>query len=90
MACGLLNHRSQSMAQLPQFVFSPSTLISAIGFMRGADTTPATPARDWRSVTVDVVIPARNEQDNIVRCLASVVRQTRQPRTHCRRRRREH
>ena len=69
------------MAQLPHFVFSPSTLISAIGLMRGPDTTPATPARDWRSVTVDVVIPARNEQDNIVRCLASVLRQTRQPRT---------
>ena len=49
--------------------------------MRGADTTPATPARDCRSVTVDVVIPAHNEQDNIVRCLASVMRQTRQPRT---------
>ena len=69
------------MAQLPHFVFSPSTLIGAIGLMRGPDTTPATPARDWRSVTVDVVIPARNEQDNIVRCLASVLRQTRQPRT---------
>ena len=69
------------MAQLPTFVFSPSTLLSAIGFMRGPDTTPATPARDWRTVTVDVVIPARNEQDNIVRCLASLLGQTRQPRT---------
>ena len=49
--------------------------------MRGPDTTPATPARDWRSVTVDVVIPAHNEQDNIVRCLASVLGQTRQPRS---------
>jgi len=49
--------------------------------MRGPDTTPATPARDWRSVTVDVVIPAHNEQDNIVRCLASVLSQKRQPRS---------
>ena len=69
------------MAQLPHFVFSPSTLISAIGFMRGPDTTCATPARDWRSVSVDVVIPAHNEQCNIVRCLASLLGQTRQPRT---------
>jgi glycosyltransferase involved in cell wall biosynthesis len=69
------------VAQLPHFVFSPSTLISAIGFMRGPDPTPATPAGDWRAVSVDVVIPAHNEQGNIVRCLASLVAQTRQPRT---------
>ena len=68
------------MAQLPHLVFSPSTLLSAIGLMRGPDTTPATPAHDWRTATVDVVIPARNEQDNIVRCLASVFRQTLRPR----------
>ena len=49
--------------------------------MRGPDTTSATPARDWRSVSVDVVIPAHNEQHNIVRCLASLLGQTRQPRT---------
>ena len=49
--------------------------------MRGPDTTPATPAHDWRSAKVDVVIPALNEQDNIVRCLASVLRQTLRPRT---------
>ena len=48
--------------------------------MQGRDTTPPTPARDWRTVTVDVVIPAFNEQDNIVRCLASLVRQTMRPR----------
>jgi len=48
--------------------------------MRGPDKTAATPARDWRTASVDVVIPARNEQDNIVRCLASVLRQTHRPR----------
>jgi Glycosyl transferase family 2 len=68
------------VAQLPHFVFSPNTVISAIGLMRGPDATPATPAQDWRSATVDVVIPARNEQENIVRCLASVLRQTLRPR----------
>ena len=68
------------MAQLPHFVFSPNTLLSVIGLMRGPDTTPATPASDWREATVDVVIPAWNEQENIVRCLASVLRQTLRPR----------
>ncbi len=68
------------MAQFPYFVFSPSTLLSVVGLMRGPDTTWPTPARDWRTATVDVIIPARNEQDNIVRCLASLLRQTRRPR----------
>ena len=68
------------MAQLPTFVFSPNTLLSAIGLMRGPDTTRPQPADDWRDATVDVVIPAHNEQENIVRCLQSVLRQTLRPR----------
>lgn len=43
-------------------------------------TTPPASAPDWRAATVDVVIPALNEQANIVRCLASLRRQTLQPR----------
>ena len=68
------------MAQLPTFVFSPNTLLSAIGLMRGPDTTRPQPADDWRDATVDVIIPAHNEQENIVRCLQSVLRQTLRPR----------
>jgi glycosyltransferase involved in cell wall biosynthesis len=68
------------MATLPYFVFSPSTLLSISGFLRGPDTTRPTPAEDWREATVDVVIPALNEGDNIVLCLASVLRQTLRPR----------
>ena len=68
------------MAQLPYFVLGPNTLLSIIGLMRGRDARRPTPARDWRAVTVDVVIPAFNEQDNIVRCLASLVGQTMRPR----------
>ena len=67
------------MAQLPHFVFSPNTLLSAIGLMRGPDTTRPRPAEDWREATVDVIIPAHNEEENIVRCLASVLRQTLRP-----------
>jgi glycosyltransferase involved in cell wall biosynthesis len=68
------------VAQLPYFVLGPNALLSIIGLMRGRDTTPPTPARDWRAVAVDVVIPAFNEQDNIVRCLASLAGQTMRPR----------
>jgi glycosyltransferase involved in cell wall biosynthesis len=68
------------VAQLPHFVFSPNALLSVIGLMRGPEPAPPTPHRDWREATVDVVIPAFNEEHNIVRCLASVMRQTLQPR----------
>jgi glycosyltransferase involved in cell wall biosynthesis len=76
----LLICQYDTVAQLSLFVLSPSTLLSAIGLMRGADRTPATPAEDWRDAKVDVIIPALNERDNIVRCLDSLIRQTRRPR----------
>lgn len=68
------------MATLPYFVFSPSTILSIGGLLRGPDKTAPTPAEDWRLATVDVVIPALNEAENIVNCLASVARQTFRPR----------
>jgi glycosyltransferase involved in cell wall biosynthesis len=68
------------VAQLPYFVFSPNTLLSVIGLMRGADSTPPTTSGDWHEATVDVIIPALNERENIVRCLESVLRQTLRPR----------
>ena len=69
-----------AVAQFPYFALGPNTLISILGLLRGRDTTTPTPAKDWRTATVDVLIPAFNEQDNIVRCLASVARQTLRPR----------
>jgi glycosyltransferase involved in cell wall biosynthesis len=69
-----------AMATVPYFILSPSTILSLGGLIRGIDTTVATPAEDWRHAVVDVVIPARNEFDNIELCLASVLRQTRKPR----------
>lgn len=68
------------MATLPYFVFSPNTIISLIGLARGPDPTVATPAEDWRTAKVDVIIPALNEEHAIAACLASVLRQTMQPR----------
>ena len=64
------------MATLPYFVLSPSTILSLSGLLRGPDMTKATPAEDWRAATIDVVIPALNEAENIILCLASVARQT--------------
>jgi glycosyltransferase involved in cell wall biosynthesis len=68
------------MATIPYFLLSPSTLLSVSGLFRGPDTTRPTPADNWREATVDVVIPALNEADNIVLCLASVLQQTVRPR----------
>jgi len=68
------------MATLPYFVFSPSTILSTIGILRGPDPTVPTPAEDWRTAKVDVVIPCLNEEAHIVLCLESVLRQTLKPR----------
>lgn len=68
------------MATMPYFVFSPTTVVSFIGLLHGPDPTEPTPAEDWQQAVVDVVIPALNEEEHIVLCLASIARQTRQPR----------
>ena len=68
------------MATAPWFVISPNTLVSLIGLIRGPDKTEPTPVEDWRAATVDVVIPAFREQDNIVYTLSSLMAQSMQPR----------
>ncbi|MCJ0826191.1 glycosyltransferase [Luteimonas sp. 50] len=68
------------MATAPWFVLSPNALLSAIGLLHGPDKTVPTPAEDWRTAVVDVVIPAYKEEDNIIHCLASLARQTVRPR----------
>jgi glycosyltransferase involved in cell wall biosynthesis len=68
------------VATIPYFIFSPSTILSLSGILRGPDPTRPTPAEDWRTAKVDIVIPALNEADNIILCLASVLRQTVKPR----------
>ena len=68
------------MATTPYFVFSPNTILSVLGLVRGPDKTAPTPTEDWRTARVDVVIPALNEAPHIALCLASVLRQTLRPR----------
>jgi glycosyltransferase involved in cell wall biosynthesis len=68
------------MAVYPLFVVSPNTIVSLVGYMRGPDKTVAVPSEDYRQAKVDVVIPCLNEERNITLALASVARQTMQPR----------
>jgi glycosyltransferase involved in cell wall biosynthesis len=75
-----LDRTDKLLATIPYFIFSPSTILSLSGILRGPDPTRPTPAEDWREAKVDVVIPALNEADNIILCLASVLRQTMKPR----------
>ncbi|MCJ7765763.1 MAG: glycosyltransferase, partial [Thiovulaceae bacterium] len=67
------------MATTPYFILSPNLVLSIIGMLRGPDKTVATPSEDWREATVDVVIPALNEEKNIVLCLSSLAKQTLKP-----------
>ena len=68
------------MAVYPYFVLGPNAALSLAGLAKGPDRTTPTPAEDWRTARVDVVIPAFNEAGTIALCLASVVRQTLRPR----------
>lgn len=54
-------------------------MLSIIGLLHGPDKTVPTPPTDWRKATVDVIIPARNEESNIVFCLNSLLSQTLKP-----------
>lgn len=67
------------MATTPYFILSPNTVLSLIGLIHGPDKTVPKPAEDWRDATVDVVIPAFNEESNIPLCLVALARQTRKP-----------
>jgi len=67
------------MATTPYFVLSPNLIVSLVGLIHGPDKTVPTPAEDWREATVGVVIPAYNEEKNIVLCLDSLLDQTIKP-----------
>ncbi len=67
------------MASIYPFIVSPNSLLSILGLIHGEDKTIPTPSQDWHKATVNVVIPALNEEANISLCLASVARQTKRP-----------
>lgn len=68
------------MAIVPYFAISPSAILSLFGLIRGAKKVPEHARSDWRDLKVDVIIPAYNEERGIGLCLASLFRQTIQPR----------
>ena len=48
------------MASISYWFLSPSVILAILGKLKGWDRTRPTPAFDWRSAKVDVVIPAKN------------------------------
>lgn len=68
------------MAFIPYFVLGPTALMGFVGFIHGADRTIPSPSEDWKNATMDLLIPSFNEEKNIVLCLASIARQSLQPR----------
>lgn len=68
------------MAYIPYFVLGPTGLMGLIGLIHGPDRTTPTPTENWKEATVDLLIPSYNEETTIILCLASITRQTLQPR----------
>ncbi len=68
------------MAAAPYLIISPLTFMSMIGLLRGSRELPPSDPNIVRNSVVDVVIPAHNEGRTIALGLASLVRQTKQPR----------
>lgn len=60
------------MASVSYWFLSPSLVLALLGKLKGWDRTKPTPTFDWRAATLDVVIPAKNEESSIALCLASL------------------
>src|SRR6267142_4189051 len=60
------------MASVSYWFLSPSLVLALLGKWKGWDRTTPTPTFDWKTATLDVVIPAKNEESSIALCLASL------------------
>lgn len=60
------------MAAISYWFLSPSVILALLGKLKGWDRTKPTPTFDWKTATVDVVIPAKNEESSIALSLASL------------------
>ncbi len=60
------------MASVSYWFLSPSLVLALLGKWKGWDRTKPTPTFDWKAATLDVVIPAKNEESSIALCLASL------------------
>ena len=63
------------MASLSYWFLSPSVILALLGKLRGYDRTEPTPAFEWRSASLDAVIPAKNEETTLALCLSSLFEQ---------------
>ena len=63
------------MASISYWFLSPSVMLAMLGKLRGWDRTVPTPAIDWKKVTVDLLIPAKNEEKAIALALSSIFQQ---------------
>ena len=63
------------MAAISYWFLSPSVILALLGKLKGWDRTKPTPTFDWKTATLDVVIPAKNEESSIALCLASLFAQ---------------
>jgi hypothetical protein len=63
------------MASVSYWFLSPSLVLALLGKWKGWDRTKPTPTFDWKAATLDVVIPAKNEDSSIALCLASLFNQ---------------
>lgn len=63
------------MASVSYWFLSPSLVLALLGKWKGWDRTKPTPTFDWKAATLDVVIPAKNEESSIALCLASLFAQ---------------
>ena len=66
------------MAFIPYLAFGPTALLGWIGLLHGPDHH-STPRENWADKTIDLLIPAFNEEDHPF-CLSAIERQTLKPR----------
>ncbi len=60
------------MASISYWFLSPSVILALIGKLKGWERTKPTPTFDWKTATLDVLIPAKNEEASIALSLASL------------------
>ena len=55
------------MAAISYWFLSPSVILALIGKLKGWDRTKPTPTFDWKTATLDVVIPAGTRDGQTLR-----------------------
>lgn len=68
------------MAFIPYFALGPTSILGLIGVLHSKDPVVPTPSEDWTKATVDLLIPAYQEEATVVLCLSSIQKQTLKPR----------